>query len=202
MIHHLFEKLSSGQAVKEVKQRYLSATEKHDFHPWRQCLLLPQHTLDQHQLQPGQLKEDVVVGHLLDIDLHQLPSGSCLQLGEAIVRLTFHCDPCYKLQPFISPKRLKNQRGYHSQIVQSGMIRQGDKVTLSPQKYDAIPHRLADRIQWYLQRHPEPILVQTLLARIGFSHRYCRAVPNAIRRRNDINAELILYKSRLSHSVT
>lgn len=196
MIRHLFQKTASGQVVIAQQQLQIGIdgySHNPPQHQWKQLLLLPQQTLQQFDLTAGQLKEDVVID--ADFDLHALPSGSCLQLGSVIVRLTFHCEPCSKLKSFISPPKLLHRRGYHSQVIQAGTLRLDDSVTLLDDRYPAIPYRLADRIQWYLSHHPEPILVRDLMTAIGFSSSYCRAVPNSIRHRDDIDKSLILYQN-------
>lgn len=196
-ISHLFQKSTPGQPV--IAQNQLQITDLGPDggpkqHPWKQLLLLPQQVLQQFDIVPGQLKEDVVIDD--DIDLHALPSGTCLQLGEVVVRLTFHCEPCGKIKSVIAPKKLLHLRGYHSQVIQPGLMQCQDKVDILEARYPDIPYGLADRIQWYLAQNPEPILVRDLMDAIGFSASYCRAVPNSIRHRDDIDPSLILYQNR------
>lgn len=197
MIDALFTKSGSGQAVKPVAKLDVDINGVRSGplqHHWKQLLLLPKQTLDKFQLNAGQLKEDVVIN--ADFDLHSLPSGQCLQIGRIVVRLTFHCEPCGKLKDIISPRKLLHLRGYHSQIVETGQINIGDSVTILPQQLEPLPYSLADRIKWYLERYPEPILVRDLISNIGFSSSYCRAVPNSVKHRDDIDKSLILYQSR------
>ena len=163
-------------------------------HPWKQLLLLPRDTLDEFALQAGQLKEDIVVNTAFD--LHDLPSGSVVQIGSVQLRLTFHCEPCSKIKHLGNIKKLVHRRGYHSQILKSGDIRLGDTIQILPERHEAIPYVFADRIKWYLDKYPTPILVADLVKAIGLSSSYCRAVPNIIRHRSDIDKKLILYKNQ------
>ena len=135
-------------------------------HPWKQLLLLPRDTLDALAFQAGQLKEDIVV--MPDFDLHDLPSGSVIQIGSVKLRLTFHCEHCSKIKHLGNIKKLVHR------------------------------HVFADRIKWYLNQYTTPILVVGLVKAIGLSSSYCRAVPNIIRHRTDIDKELIIYKNKLA----
>ncbi len=163
-------------------------------HPWKQLLLLPRETLDNFALQAGQLKEDVVIA--APFKLHDLPSGTVLQIGDVEIRLTFHCEPCSKIKHLGNIKHLLHHRGYHSQVLKGGTIQLGDSINILPEHHEAIPYSLADRIKWYLDKHPTPILVSELVNAIGLSRSYCRAVPNSLRRRTDIDKSLIIYKNQ------
>ena len=167
-------------------------------HPWKQLLLLPRDTLDVFALQAGQLKEDIVVNP--SFDLHDLPSGSVIQLGSVQLRLTFHCEPCFKIKHLSNLKRIVHRRGYHSQILKAGDIKLGDTIQLLTERHEAIPYVFADRIKWYLDQYPIPILVADLVKAIGLSSSYCRAVPNITRHRVDINKALIIYKNQHNKS--
>ena len=164
-------------------------------HPWKQLLLMPSDTLDAFALQAGQLKEDIVVNPTFD--LHDLPSGSVIQIGSAQLRLTFHCEPCSKIKHLGNIKKLVHRRGYHSQILKGGDIKLGDTIQLLAERHEAIPYVFADRIKWYLDQYPTPILVADLVKAIGLSSSYCRAVPNIIRHRLDIDKNLIIYKNQI-----
>jgi MOSC domain-containing protein YiiM len=161
-------------------------------HPLKQLLILPQDSLTDFKLNPGQLKEDIVIQPTFDF--HSLPSGTTLRIGTVELRLTFHCEPCSKIKAIVNPKKVLHRRGYHSQVIQAGRIQLGDTVTVLEQRHEAIPYALADRIKWYLERHPVPIYAVDLVKAIGLSASYCRAVPNVLRNRKDIDVALILYK--------
>ena len=64
----------------------------------RQVLLVALETLQAFKLQPGDLRENIVVAGL---PLDDLPSGSVLQFGDsATVRLTYHCEVCKYIGTF------------------------------------------------------------------------------------------------------
>ena len=78
----------------------------------RQVLLVAMETLQAFKLQPGDLRENVVVA---GVPLDDLPSGSVLQLGDsATVRLTFHCEVCKYIGTLgVKPiQSLENKRGF------------------------------------------------------------------------------------------
>ncbi|EKF9445177.1 hypothetical protein O1C42_003410, partial [Vibrio cholerae] len=84
--------------------------------------------------------------------------------------------------------------------VHEGIIKCGDNITILQEKYDGIPYQLADRIKWYLDKREKPVMVSELVSDIGLSKSYCRAVPNIIRNRKDIDKSKILFvgKSKTS----
>jgi MOSC domain-containing protein YiiM len=197
VVEQLFLKSLTDSALFEtdsydVSKRGIEASRPQ--HPLKQLLLLPQGSLRAFSLRPGQLKEDMVLN--TPFDFHGLASGTVIRIGSAELRLTFHCEPCAKIKHLVNPKKIVHQRGYHSQIVRAGRIQLGDKVTVLSQDYEPIPYALADRIKWYLAHHPVPIYAKDLVEAIGLSSSYCRAVPNVIKHREDIDKQLILYKNK------
>lgn len=166
-------------------------------HSLCQVLLMPPSSLSEFGLREMDLKENII----LDIgsDLYSLPSGTVLRLGSAELRLTFHCEPCQKIKHIINPKKIIHQRGYLAKIVKAGRINVGDSVTIMKKRYDSIPYEKADRIKWYLDQQDEPVLVSKLIEEIGLSKSYCRAVPNIIRNRTDIDKSKIIYANKRRH---
>jgi len=199
MVEQLFLKPLANSALVNTPALCIETAGvvgNHIQHPWKQLLLLPQSTLDTFAIQAGQLKEDIVLNTAFD--LHDLPSGTVVQIGSVQLRLTFHCEPCSKIKHLANIKKIVHHRGYHSQVLKGGDIRLGDTVKVLAERHEAIPYGLADRIKWYLDKHPTAILVADLVNAIGLSSSYCRAVPNSIRHRLDIDKNLILYKNKRS----
>ncbi|MCS0351525.1 hypothetical protein ND920_07785 [Vibrio ordalii] len=168
-------------------------------HIFRQVLILPTSTLNEFNLKAGQLKENLLINDE-GINIHSLPSGTVIQIGSAKIRLTFHCEPCGKIKSLVSTRKVAHKRGYLGQIVHEGIIKCGDNITILPEKYEGIPYQLADRIKWYLDKREKPVMVSELVSDIGLSKSYCRAVPNIIRNRDDIDKSKILFvgKSKAS----
>ena len=161
-------------------------------HPWRQVLLLQTSTLVEFDLKPAELRENILVSE----DIQSRPSGTVVKFGDVKVRLTFHCEPCKKVKPFASPIKLLNKRGYLGQIISDGTIRLGDCMTTTKQMFPPIPYAAADRIKWYVDQLEAPIFVAELVDNIGLSRSYCRAVPNIVKGRTDIDRSKILYQSK------
>jgi MOSC domain-containing protein YiiM len=198
MVEQLFLKPISSSFIKTASSLSvgMSGTIGNKVqHPFKQLLILPIDTLDEFSIQAGHLKEDIVID--TPFDIHALSSGTIVQIGSAQLRLTFHCEPCSKIKHLTNIKKIVHQRGYHSQVLRAGHIKLGDKVQVLLERREAIPYTFADRIKWYLDKYPTPILASDLINAIGLSSSYCRAVPAVIRHRADIDKKLILYKKNL-----
>ena len=69
---------------------------------------------------------------LLDLDPHELPIGSRLQVGEALLELAQVCTVCKSLSQFNLrlPKLLYGGRGLYAWVVEGGVVRVGDPVEI------------------------------------------------------------------------
>jgi MOSC domain-containing protein YiiM len=97
----------------------------------RQVLLMDVETLSDLGLAPGILKENITTQGL---NLHALPRGQRLRVGDAILEVTLACEPC-KLMDDIRPglqQELRGRRGQLCRVVQSGLIRLSDPIRLLP----------------------------------------------------------------------
>lgn len=197
MIKQLFYTSKQGhyQARNELHLSPSGIDGASPHHPWRQVLLLPIETLQTFNLTAGQLKENILLENASDF--YDLPSGTVLTIGEAKLRLTFHCEPCSKLKPIITPKKLVHNRGYFAQVIRSGVIKRADSVTVTEKQFDAIPYSAVDRIIWFLTQYPTPILASDLVEEIGLPKSYCRTLPAILKKNPSINPNLILYKKNL-----
>ncbi len=198
MIEQLFYKEADpARELIETSSLYLTLEgieSSFQHHSLKQVLILPSSTLTDFGLQAGQLKENIIISDRIDI--HEIESGHVLQIGQAKIRLTFHCEPCSKIKHLINPKKLLHKRGYHGQIVQSGQIAIGSTISLSKERYESIPYDFADRIKWYLEKTVGEIWASDLIAAIGFSTSYCRALPRVLNNRPDIEKNRILFKNK------
>ena len=145
--------------------------------PLRQVLILPLSVLSAFGLLPGELRENVVI----DYDpLHSLPSGTVLKLGEALVRLTFHCEPCVRVSPLVPASKLLHNRGYLGAFLNAGTISLDDPVTVVPERHEPIPYEIRERLAWYLDRRQSRITAPELLWEVGLSLAYARALPKLL----------------------
>lgn len=95
----------------------------------RQVLFIERETLDEFQLVPGQVKENVTVQ---GIQLAGLPAGTQLQTGEVLFEVMGDCAPCQ----FIEDMRpglmeaMDGRRGTLCKVLDGGKLRLNDKVTI------------------------------------------------------------------------
>ena len=163
----------------------------------RHVLIIPNSTLEQFQLKPGDLRENIVLDDTSIENLHSLPSGTVLNINGVLIRLTVHCEPCNRIASFVKPSAIRHKRGYLGTVVAGGTIRIGDHISSLGVQYESIPYELKERIIWYLNKQTKPVAVTKFVLEIGLSLSACRAVPNMIK---DIpGAEtMILFKNRKS----
>jgi len=148
----------------------------------RQILIVPRSTLDLFMLEPGLLRENVVIDDHALGDLHDMPSGTVLEIGGAQIRLTVHCEPCPRVADCVRPySRLEHRRGYLGTCLNDATITVGQQVRSLGVKFEAIPFDLKDRASWYLAKCESPVRVTEFVQAMGLSIAYCRAVPNLIR---------------------
>ncbi len=195
IVKHLFVKDEHGSPMRLVATLNVGSNgiEGNAFcPPMRQVLIVPIQTLTEFNLQPGDLKENIIID---GFDLHKLKSGAVIQIGCVKIRLTFHCEPCRIIEDKVNLKKIIHKRGVLGSFLNNGFINIGDEVTVRDETYDSIPYRITDRIKWYLDKQDKPVPVSKLVFDIGLSNSYCRAIPNLVRNRDDIRANLILYKN-------
>jgi hypothetical protein len=75
--------------------------------PFRQALIVSRSVTATLGLKPGDLRENIMVD--CD-DLYDLPSGTVVKIGQALLRLTFHCEPCRKILKLIEFDRIEHRR--------------------------------------------------------------------------------------------
>src|SRR5262249_9926578 len=97
------------------------------FSKQRQILLLSGSVLDELSLVPGSIYENVVID---GIDVMRLEKGQTLRLGDALVTVTFPCEPCIQMERIRQglQEALANRRGMFVRVAAEGMVRVGDRV--------------------------------------------------------------------------
>jgi MOSC domain-containing protein YiiM len=95
----------------------------------RQILLVSGSVLDELNVEPGAISENVVVDGL---DVMSLMEGQQLRLGDAVVTVTIPCEPCIQMDRvrYGLRKALEDRRGMFVTVVTPGVVRVGDDVTL------------------------------------------------------------------------
>jgi MOSC domain-containing protein YiiM len=147
--------------------------------PFRQVLIASQSVAAECGLQPGDLRENVVV----DFDaLYELRSGTVVQIGSSLVRLTFHCEPCKKILNLVPFDRIVHKRGVLGSFLNRGTISVGDRFSVTEQKLEEIPYAVSDRIRWFLKTRDPSAAAVDLLHSIGLPASSARAVPGLLRK--------------------
>src|SRR4029078_9735854 len=154
--------------------------------PVRQVLVTSLPILHQCGLQPGNRRENIVVDFA---NLHDLPSGTILRIGDALIRLTFHCEPCKPVLKQFLLKDILHKRGVLGQFLNSGHMRVGDRVIVTRACAEAIPYDIKTRIRWYLARQLEPVAASKLIFDLGLHSSYARALPAILRKMPDLGSD-------------
>ncbi|MBL9184068.1 MAG: hypothetical protein JNN17_18135 [Verrucomicrobiaceae bacterium] len=161
--------------------------------PLRQVLIVPTRTMKEFGVEAEVLRANIIV----EFDnLHNLRSGTVLQIGEALIRLTFHCESCDKLRPFILPSKIAHNRGFLGLFLNGGKIRVGDPITVVDTRYEEIPFNPTERIRWYLRSAKAKVASKTLLENIGFSRSYARVLPRWLAPLTNHERSMITWSSK------
>lgn len=182
-VTNLFVKAEHGAPMRDVSSIRFS---KHGLEghvasaPFRQVLVTSRSVTAAFGLNDGDLRENVVV----DFDgLYELPSGTVVRIGEALVRLTFHCEPCKKIAHLVDLKDVLHRRGVFGSFLNSGRIAVGDRFAVTEDRFEAIPYAVGERIRWFLKRHGASVALVDLAHAIGLpASSYGKALPALARK--------------------
>ncbi len=142
--------------------------------PFRQALIASRSIMTECGLKPGDLRENIAV----DFDrLYELPSGTVVKIGQALLRLTFHCEPCKKILKLVEFDRIVHRRGVFGSFLNDGQISIGDQFSVTERKLEPIPYAVSERIRWFLKKQRTPEAALDLIDAIGLPASYARAIP-------------------------
>jgi MOSC domain-containing protein YiiM len=145
--------------------------------PLRQVLITSRAVTEQCGLKPGDLRENIEV----DLDgLHELPSGSVIRIGAALIRLTFHCEPCKKIMHLVGFDEIVHKRGYLGCFLNSGTVALGDAVAVTDERLESIPYAVKDRIRWFLGKQNAALAALDLVHALGLPSSSARVVPRLV----------------------
>jgi MOSC domain-containing protein YiiM len=199
MIVALLKKQQHKEKMQQVDAFPVTAAQGIDGQvlcsPFRQVLILQHSTLYDFNLQPGDLRENIIIDD--DIDLYNLPSGTVIQIGDVKIRLTFLCEPCKMIADKVNLKDIRDQRGMLGCFLNDGLIQKQDKVFVTDEKFEPIPEKASERIIWFLNKHHEPIMARDLMWQVGLPHSYCRALPAMIAKNPAIDSSKILFANQI-----
>jgi MOSC domain-containing protein YiiM len=145
--------------------------------PFRQVLIASRPVLAACGLKPGDLRENVL---LEDDGLYDLPSGTVVRLGQALIRLTFHCEPCKQILKLLAFDRILHRRGVFGCFLNAGTISLGDRLVVTDQRFEPIPYAINERIRWFLSKGNAPAAASQLIEAIGLPSSYARAMPRLL----------------------
>jgi len=98
----------------------------------RQVLVMDKETLDELDLSPGQIKENITTTGL---DLSQTKAGQVLFIGDQVtMELVGECEPCGNMDAIRQglQAKLNHRRGMLAQVINGGPISVGDSVRIEP----------------------------------------------------------------------
>lgn len=177
-VTHLFVKHQHGAAVRSSSSIVCNSsgiTGNVACAPFRQVLIIPQSVTAELGLKPGDLRENIVIDFH---ELHDLPSGTVIEIGEVLVRLTFHCEPCKKIVGLVDLERVLHRRGVFGTFLNSGQIAVGDRFEITDQKLESTPYAIGARIGWFLKRHGPAAAAMDLVHEIGLPAASSRVLPH------------------------
>jgi MOSC domain-containing protein YiiM len=126
------EKKAAPVSLSEV--RVAAEGFEGDFHTRtaanrRQILMVSHAVLDEFQLSPGTLFENMTIE---GIDVMGLAAGQRLQVGDTVLEVTVPCEPCVQMDRIRDglKRSLEGKRGMFARVLSSGVIRVGDAVVL------------------------------------------------------------------------
>lgn len=104
--------------------------------PFRQVLIASQSVTAGCGLSPGDLRKNVVVAF---DSLYELPSGTVVQIGQVLIRLTFHCEPYKKILGLVDFDRILHKRGFFRMFLNHGEISVGDRLSVTNRSLKRYP---------------------------------------------------------------
>ncbi|UBF23845.1 MGMT family protein [Kovacikia minuta CCNUW1] len=148
----------------------------------RQVLIVSQQTLREFDLAPGDLHENI----LMDAPTETLVSGQVIQIGEALIRPTFLCEPCSQLETIRKglAKQIKGKRGVLGTVVRSGTIAVGDPMIQTSYRLPALAEDARGRFAEFVARIPpgKVVTMADLVLALGVTRAYYRVFPTWIKK--------------------
>ena len=186
---HLFIKVRHGAPMAAADNLRLVAglgiqddINAHGLSP-RQILVTATSELDALALQPGALRENLVIATDRPGDFQP---GSCLISASGVeIRLTMYCEPCKQLLPLVADLAgLIGRRGILGVIVRSGQLLRGDALELIPGRYPALPDSVYQKFLDFVPTIPRGRVVRysDVALAIGADNSFVRAIPGYIKR--------------------
>ncbi|BAT54914.1 hypothetical protein NOS3756_38890 [Nostoc sp. NIES-3756] len=188
-ILHLFIKYQHGSEMKEVNELSLKEgygivgdINANAISP-RQVLVVRHEDIVDLAIPPGELRENLVITGITSKDF---TSGSLISFDSgAAIRLTFHCEPCKRIAHLVdSLKTIQYKRGFLGVVINSGIIRVGDRINIQPEKFPALSENPYERFLDFIVKVPagKVVTYKHLLEAIGVDKSYMRAIPTYLKK--------------------
>jgi MOSC domain-containing protein YiiM len=179
-VTNLFVKRAHGERVETVREVEFGPhgiAGSVPCSPLRHVLITSRAVTAECGLAPGDLRENIEVDA---DDLYDLPSGSVIRIGAALIRLTFHCEPCKRITHLVTFDAIVHRRGYLGSFLNSGTIALGDAFGVTEQKLEAIPYAVKERVRWFLGKQNAALGARELVHSLGLPSSYARAIPRLV----------------------
>src|SRR4029077_5934932 len=98
---------------------------------------------------------------------YELTSGSVIRVGEALIHLTFHCEPRKRILHLVGFHEIVHKRGYLGCFLNGGTVALGDPVTVTDERLESIPYAVKDRIRWFLGKQNAGLAALDLVPALG-----------------------------------
>lgn len=145
--------------------------------PFRQALIVSRSMTAELGLKPCDQRENIMVD--CD-DLYDLPSGTVVKIGQALLRLTFHCEPCKKILKLVELDRILHRRGVFGMFLNEAPIALGDEFAVTEQTFEEIPYAINDRIRWFLKKHGARCAALDMVHALGLPASSGRTMPRLL----------------------
>jgi MOSC domain-containing protein YiiM len=154
----------------------------HSFSP-RQVLITRNEDLDAFGIQPGALRENLVIAQSQE---DSLKPGALVHFGQsAQVRLTFYCEPCKRIAHLVpSLQAITRRRGIVGVVLGDGVVAVGDEVVITPDQFPPFPENPYQRFLAFMALVPKGKVVsyKQITTGMGVATSYVRAIPGYIQR--------------------
>jgi MOSC domain-containing protein YiiM len=149
-------------------------------HSSRQVLVASAKAYEHLGLPANALKENLLV----DEDIDAFSSGDALHIGDTVLRLTFPCEPCSRLE-LVRPGLARaafGQRGMLARVIAGGTVRPGDDIRIVKHAFAPLPGTVRQRLLHAMRAMPldEVTSINTMLLATGAPPVYARAMTTIL----------------------
>ena len=165
----------------------------------RQVLLVSTGAYEHCQVPAGSLRENFLVR----TDDLRLSSGSFLRVGPtAALRVTFECEACGRLNRVRGglSRDVRGKRGYLARVVQSGVVKPGDRIKVIENVFPAFADAWKERVIGIAEMIPPGTVISyaKLAELAGVPKSFCRVFPRLLDSKPDLSSERVVSSSQLN----